>query len=117
MNMSKQKRMLPRSHTPLSLVFPFVCQNSIRISKSNRFIGTPLYCFFCSRFIAVSVSTKKYRISIQWHDLIYIVPFSLLYPVLFFAFQVWGLMYTSSSEAGIIQATIPILTMLLAAWF
>ena len=26
-------------------------------------------------------------------------------------------MYTSSSEAGIIQATIPILTMVLAAWF
>lgn len=59
---------------------------------------------------------KKIRLSIRWRDLIYIVPFSLLYPVLFFAFQVWGLMYTSSSEAGIIQAMIPILTMALAAW-
>ncbi|MBU8693476.1 MULTISPECIES: DMT family transporter [Bacillus] len=71
---------------------------------------------FAAALLLFPFLRKKYRFSIQWRDLIYIVPFSLLYPVLFFAFQVWGLMFTSSSEAGIIQATIPILTMVLAAW-
>ncbi|MGG1696747.1 DMT family transporter [Bacillus zhangzhouensis] len=72
---------------------------------------------FAAALLLYPFLRKKYRLSFQWRDLIYLVPFSLLYPVLFFAFQVWGLMYTSSSEAGIIQATIPILTMVLAAWF
>lgn len=35
----------------------------------------------------------------------------------FFTFQVFGLVYTTTSEAGIIQAAIPIFTMLLAAYF
>nr|WP_268254845.1 DMT family transporter [Bacillus zhangzhouensis] len=72
---------------------------------------------FAAALLLYPFLRKKYRLSFQWRDLFYLVPFSLLYPVLFFAFQVWGLMYTSSSEAGIIQATIPILTMVLAAWF
>lgn len=72
---------------------------------------------FAAALLLYPFLRKKIRLSIRWHDLIYIVPFSLLYPVLFFAFQVWGLMYTSSSEAGIIQAMIPILTMALAACF
>ncbi|PUA41005.1 hypothetical protein C8Z91_01020 [Paenibacillus elgii] len=34
------------------------------------------------------------------------VPLGLFSPVLFFAFQTYGLINTSSSEAGVIQATI-----------
>ncbi|WP_245948333.1 DMT family transporter [Paenibacillus sambharensis] len=50
-------------------------------------------------------------------DLLAIMPMALFYPFLFFSFQTFGLVYTTSSEAGIIHATVPIFTMLLAASF
>ncbi|SDF53176.1 EamA domain-containing membrane protein RarD [Fontibacillus panacisegetis] len=50
-------------------------------------------------------------------DLWRIVPLGLFSPVLFFAFQTYGLINTSSSEAGIIQATVPIFTLILASYF
>ncbi|MGE6631999.1 DMT family transporter [Bacillus sp. NPDC077027] len=60
---------------------------------------------------------KKYRFSFHWRDLAIIAPLAIFYPILFFGFQVWGLTFTSSSEAGIIQASIPIFTMILASLF
>lgn len=39
------------------------------------------------------------------------------YPILFFGFQTFGLQYASSSEAGIINAVIPIITLFLAWLF
>ncbi|WP_260862612.1 EamA family transporter, partial [Bacillus pumilus] len=56
-------------------------------------------------------------LSIQSRHLLYILPFSFLYPLLFFPFQLSPLIYTSSSHAPIIHATIPIFTILLAASF
>nr|ACX94482.1 YcxC [Bacillus subtilis] len=56
------------------------------------------------------------KLSIRVKDVIAILPLALLYPALFFSFQAFGLVYSSSSEAGIIQAAIPIFTMLLAAY-
>ncbi|WP_376774533.1 DMT family transporter [Paenibacillus eucommiae] len=50
-------------------------------------------------------------------DILRLLPLAIFYPSLFFAFQAYGLFYISSSEAGIIQATIPILTMIMAAYF
>ncbi|MEK4760135.1 DMT family transporter [Viridibacillus sp. FSL E2-0187] len=58
---------------------------------------------------------SKNKLQIGLKDLQRILPLALLYPILFFAFQVFGLARTSSSEAGIIQATIPIFTLLLAS--
>lgn len=57
------------------------------------------------------------KLNITFKDLLPVLPLSLFYPVLFFAFQTFGLKYVSSSEAGIIQATIPIFTMILASFF
>ncbi len=42
---------------------------------------------------------------------------SLLYPFLFFAFQTFGLEYSTVSEAGIIFATVPIITLIVAGIF
>lgn len=42
---------------------------------------------------------------------------SLFYPLLFFIFQSFSLQYISSSEAGILQALVPIFTLLLASVF
>ncbi|WP_433944458.1 DMT family transporter [Paenibacillus sp. SN-8-1] len=55
------------------------------------------------------------RLSIQWSSVLRILPLAIFYPALFFAFQTFGLVYASSSEAGIITATVPILTMILAS--
>ncbi|MCT8977692.1 DMT family transporter [Clostridium sp. CX1] len=57
------------------------------------------------------------KLDITFKDMLPILPISLFYPTLFFAFQAFGLVYISSSEAGIIQATIPIFTMILATFF
>lgn len=57
------------------------------------------------------------RLNINVKDIVSILPLALFYPALFFTFQVFGLVYTSSSEAGIIHATVPIFTMILAAYF
>ncbi|MFF2481379.1 DMT family transporter [Paenibacillus sp. NPDC058071] len=58
------------------------------------------------------------KVKLNWKkDLWTILPLALFYPVLFFSFQVFGLVYTTTSEAGIIQAAIPIFTMLLAFYF
>ncbi|WIL34250.1 DMT family transporter [Bacillus stercoris] len=56
------------------------------------------------------------KLSIRVKDVIAILPLALLYPALFFSFQTFGLVYSSSSEAGIIQAAIPIFTMVFAAY-
>ncbi|MGL4383520.1 MAG: DMT family transporter, partial [Bacilli bacterium] len=45
------------------------------------------------------------------------LPVALLYPVLFFTFQTFALIYISSSIAGVIQATVPISTIILAYLF
>ncbi|KAA6449008.1 DMT family transporter [Bacillus atrophaeus] len=57
------------------------------------------------------------KLSISLKDVLSILPLALLYPALFFSFQAFGLVYSSSSEAGIIQAAIPIFTMVFAAYF
>lgn len=46
-----------------------------------------------------------------------IIPLSLFYPLLFFGFQTIGLQYATSSEAGILSASSPIFTLILASYF
>lgn len=72
---------------------------------------------FTIAFIAAIIFqfVTKTQLKINWRDIGRILPLSLLYPIFFFAFQVFGLNHTSSSEAGIIQATIPIFTLMLAS--
>ncbi|WP_020060328.1 DMT family transporter [Bacillus sp. 123MFChir2] len=57
------------------------------------------------------------KLNITFKNMLSILPVAILYPALFFTFQAFGLVYTSSSEAGIIQATIPIFTMVCASYF
>ncbi|AJE50996.1 DMT family transporter [Paenibacillus polymyxa] len=57
------------------------------------------------------------KINIKLRDMLRILPLALLSPLLFFPLQAFGLMSTSSSEGGIIQATVPIFTLLLASYF
>lgn len=66
---------------------------------------------------AVMLLMGRNRLNIPWRSIVRILPLAVFYPALFFGFQTFGLVYTTSSEAGIITATIPILTMILASIF
>lgn len=54
-------------------------------------------------------------IQFRWRTLIRFLPFAFCYPVAFFWFQIYGLLYVTSVEAGILTASAPILTAVLAA--
>ena len=61
--------------------------------------------------------TKVIQIKLPKEDILSILPMSLFYPLLFFMFQSFALQYISSSEAGILQALVPIITLILASVF
>lgn len=67
-------------------------------------ISVTLFSFFSGKKLNL---TKK--------KVLTLVPITLFYPVLFFSLQIYGLQYASSSEAGIIFATVPIITILFTA--
>jgi drug/metabolite transporter (DMT)-like permease len=58
---------------------------------------------------------KKESIKLPKKDLLRITILAIYYPVLFFGFQIFGLVYASSSEAGIVQATVPIFTLIFSS--
>lgn len=70
---------------------------------------------FASASVALLIARRRLRFGAK--DLVTIGLLSLFYPFLFFAFQTFGLMHTTSVEAGIIHATVPIITMVLASLF
>lgn len=57
---------------------------------------------------------KRKEISLKKTDISTVLLMASLYPILTFGFQIWGLNYISSAEAGIIQAIQPVLTMVAA---
>ena len=73
---------------------------------------------FTASFITISIPILLgwIKLNISLEDIKKILPLSIFYPTLFFAFQSFGLSYISSSEAGIIHATIPIITLILATF-
>jgi drug/metabolite transporter (DMT)-like permease len=74
---------------------------------------------FTVSFIAISIPVLlgRLELNVSLKDIRQILPLALLYPAMFFGFQIFGLMYTTSSEAGIILATTPIFTLFLATYF
>lgn len=67
--------------------------------------------------ILISVLLKWVNLKYSKESIIKILPLALLYPLLFFGFQTFGLQYASSSEAGILLAVAPVFTMILATYF
>ncbi|MFE4573511.1 DMT family transporter [Paenibacillus chitinolyticus] len=65
--------------------------------------------------LLVFLALGRTRLNIRKRDYLAILPMAVLYPVLFFAFQTFGLVQASASEAGIIQAAAPVFTMMLAS--
>lgn len=74
---------------------------------------------FIVSFIAISIPVffKLVPVNFNKKRIIKILPLAILYPLCFFGFQTFGLQYATSSEAGIILASAPIFTMIMASYF
>ncbi len=92
------------------------------IFMKNSLIYTDTLNILAHRFtvsfitISIPILLGWIKLNISLEDIKKILPLSIFYPTLFFAFQSFGLSYISSSEAGIIHATIPIITLVLATF-
>lgn len=74
---------------------------------------------FIASFIAISIPVlfKLTPVNLSKERIIRALPLAILYPLCFFSFQTFGLQYATSSEAGIILASAPIFTMIMASYF
>lgn len=95
------------------LSFLFV---KIALESSDPF-GLLAYRFFAA-FIAVLIlyAFKGMKFNYSKKRILKAIPISLLYPLAFFAFQTFGLQYVSSAEGGILLASAPIFTLILATY-
>ncbi|MBG9773970.1 DMT family transporter [Brevibacillus laterosporus] len=105
-----------------AIVYSIIIGFSFLFVKLALQISTPLDVIahrFTISFVVmlILVICGWIPVRIKWTDLKRIIPLALFYPAIFFVLQVFGLQYTSSSEAGIIQATVPIFTLLIASLF
>ena len=87
------------------------------ISESNP-LDTLAFRFTVA-FLTVSllILFKIVKVEIRLKSYTKLLPLTILYPTLFFSFQAFGLQSVPSSEAGILFATIPILTTIMASIF
>ncbi|SCW40110.1 Permease of the drug/metabolite transporter (DMT) superfamily [Paenibacillus tianmuensis] len=89
----------------------------VALGVSNP-IDTLAYRFTISfLFILIPVAAGWVQLGLHGKKVWRLLLIGLFYPAMFFAFQAFGLVYASSSEGGIIQASSPIFTMVLAAFF
>ena len=95
---------------------------SFLFTKIALGVGEPIDILahrFTASFIAIliPVAFKWVKLNYSKERIKKIIPLALLYPMLFFGFQTFGLQYASSSEAGILLAAAPVFTLILATYF
>ncbi|MGG2092165.1 DMT family transporter [Bacillus sp. S13(2024)] len=105
-----------------AILYTFIIGFSFMFVKLTFTVTGPLdtlaHRFTISILVAsIPVIFGFVKLNITFKNMLSILPVAILYPALFFTFQAFGLVYTSSSEAGIIQATIPIFTLVCASYF
>lgn len=102
-----------------AISYAFIIGLSFMFVKITLTVASPIdtlahrFTFAFIGIVILMVFTKN-KLTIKKYDVLKILPLAILYPIVFFTFQVLGLARISSSEAGIIQATIPIFTLALA---
>ena len=105
-----------------ALAYALIIGLSFLFTKLSLDVANPLdilaYRFTVS-FIAISIPIlfKWIKVDDNKERIKKIIPLAILYPVLFFGFQTFGLQYATSSEAGILLASAPIFTLILATYF
>lgn len=100
----------------------FITGLSFMFSKIGLEYSTPwdlLAYRFTASFIAIMipVALKWISLDLTREKIRKILPLALFYPLSFFALQTFGLQHLSSSEASILLASMPVFTLLLAAYF
>lgn len=74
---------------------------------------------FTVSFVAITIPVlfKWVKVDYNKERIKKIIPLAIVYPMLFFGFQTFGLQYATSSEAGILLASAPVFTLILATYF
>lgn len=88
----------------------------IALKDMNAFTIIFLRMLFGSVFFIIFFS-KHIKVKIELKDLKYIIMMVFFEPFLYFIFEINALKYTSASQAGVITATMPLLTAFAAALF
>jgi drug/metabolite transporter (DMT)-like permease len=106
----------------LAVVNAIIVGLSFLFTKTAVTLSNPLDTMAHRFTVAIIVililwSMRIIKFNIHKDQMRKLIPLSIFYPALFFSFQAFGLKYSPSSEGGIIFATIPIITMLLASVF
>ncbi|MDR0335795.1 MAG: DMT family transporter [Planctomycetaceae bacterium] len=100
--------------TIIGLSFLFVkitvAETSPIDTLSFRFIVALIFC-------AIYMKVRNIPFRIEIRRLFPLLLITLFYPLGFFTFQAYGLLYIDSAEAGILTATAPIITAVCAACF
>lgn len=105
-----------------AILYAMITGLSFLFGKIALSIANPLDLLayrFTAAFIAILLllTFKLVKVNYSFTRLKKILPLAIFYPLMFFAFQTFGLKYSSSSEAGILNASIPIFTLILATLF
>ena len=116
------------SSFPLSAAYALAFANALIIGLSFSFVKVAVtlagpFDTLAFRFVialAVFFLYAKFsglRLRLGWKSSLQLLPLALCYPFGFFLFQAFGLAHASSGEAGILAATGPIFTAIIAATF
>ncbi|MFS0863178.1 DMT family transporter [Fredinandcohnia sp. 179-A 10B2 NHS] len=105
-----------------ALINALIVGLSFLFTKTAVTISTPLDTLafrFTIAFLTLLflILFKFVKVDLKIKSFYKIIPLTLFYPSAFFTFQAFGLETVPSSEAGILFATIPIITMLFASLF
>lgn len=105
-----------------ALINALIVGLSFLFTKTAVTMSTPLDTLsfrFSVAFLVLSflLLIRVVKIKFRLREYYNLLPLTLFYPAAFFSFQAFGLKYVSSSEAGILFATIPIITAVFASIF
>ena len=118
----------PNAQFPLLAAYALAATNALLIGFFFSFaktavtqagpVDTLMFRFVIALFLCILYTRfKGIRLSFDWKNSLRLLPMALCFPLGFFLFQGFGLMYASSGEAGILNAMGPIFTAILAAVF
>lgn len=100
----------------LIIGFSFVFTKiALEYSDPVNILGHRFLASLIGLFVYLKARGKK--LSLGKKEIIDILPIAIVYPLLFFTLQTFGLQYTPSSEGGIILAIAPIITLILSEVF
>lgn len=105
-----------------ALLYAVIVGLSFLFTKIILSISNPIDILahrFIASFIAVLIPVllKLVPVNFNRQRILKLLPLAILYPLCFFGFQTFGLLYATSSEAGIILASAPVFTMVMASYF